>query len=198
MCIQVQLTKELRETVERINVVEKGLIEYIKLRTKETAAVLIDQDKAQRLSKTKLYVYNPAKDPKEVTIEMERPRIKFNPGDNTQERQDKSLKKYTTVKEKIETISKLEHELPKIELSDKDKAILRRLELEHEKNIKGQNTNDNVLNTKSQVLTDKVAESTKIIPNGPEVKPKPSVRPKQTVRHLHILRVTYMLTLIIY
>lgn len=46
----------------------------------------------------------------------------------------KKARKYTTVKEKIATLE----EVPTIELSDKDKELLRKLELEHEAKIKSE------------------------------------------------------------
>ncbi|CAK9817763.1 Atypical kinase COQ8B, mitochondrial [Anthophora quadrimaculata] len=177
--VPVQVTKELKEVAERINVVEKGIIEFIKLKVKETAGVPLDQDEPIKLKKTKLYVHNPAKDPKEIIIEMDMSNKKSDPASNVQEKQDTSSKKYTTVKEKIETISKLEHEIPKIELSEKDKAILRRLELEHEKNIKDHSRKQD--STAEADSVSKVTENVKVISKNPQIKPKPTVRPKQTL-----------------
>lgn len=169
---------------ERINVVEKGIIEFLKLKTKEVAGMPIDPDKPIKSTKTKLHVYNPAKDPKEIIIEMDIPNVKPDNENDIQSKQDKPLKKYSTVKEKIETISKLEHEIPKIELSEKDKAILKKLELEHEKNIKSQNMKQDVSNTLKtdfEILENKATENMKVALESSQVKPKPSVRPKQTV-----------------
>ncbi|KOC68611.1 Ubiquinone biosynthesis protein coq-8 [Habropoda laboriosa] len=182
--VPVQVTKELKEVAERINVVEKGIIEFIKLKAKETIGVPLDQDEPIKSKKTKLYVYNPAKDPKEIITEMDVSNKKSDPGSNVQDKQDTPLKKYTTVKEKIETISKLKHEIPKIELSEKDKEILRRLELEHEKNVKNHNRKqDNVAKADSEELVGKVTENVKVISDNPQIKPKPkpTVRPKQTL-----------------
>lgn len=169
---------------ERINVVEKGIIEFLKLKTKEVAGMPVDPDKPRKSIKTKLHVYNPAKDPKEIIIEMDIPNVKPDNENDIQSKQDKPLKKYSTVKEKIETISKLEHEIPKIELSEKDKAILKKLELEHEKNIKSQNMKQDVSNTLKtdfEILENKATENMKVALESSQVKPKPSVRPKQTV-----------------
>ncbi|CAL7945578.1 unnamed protein product [Xylocopa violacea] len=182
--IPVQITKELQEVAERINVVEKGIIEFMKLKTRETTGVSLDQNEYVnniKSKKTKLYVYNSAKDPREVPIEMDISSLKSNSGSNVQEIEDKHFKKYTTVKEKIETISKLDSEIPKIELSEKDKAILRRLELEHEKNIKEPNDKkeDNVPKSGTETF---VMESASVTSNNTsQVKSKPSVRPKQTL-----------------
>ncbi|CAK9801574.1 Atypical kinase COQ8B, mitochondrial [Anthophora plagiata] len=177
--VPVQVTKELKEVAERINVVEKGIIEFIKLKVKETAGVPLDQDEPIKLKKTKLYVHNPAKDPKEIITEMDMSRKKSDPASNAQENQDTPSKKYTTVKEKIETISQLEHEIPKIELSEKDKAILRRLELEHEKNIKDHSRKQD--STAKADPVSKVTENVKVISKNPQIKSKPTVRPKQTL-----------------
>ncbi|XP_068983810.1 atypical kinase COQ8B, mitochondrial isoform X1 [Bombus flavifrons] len=182
--VPVQITKEFKEVTERINVVEKGIIEFLKLKTKEVAGMPVDPDKPRKSTKTKLHVYNPAKDPKEIIIEMDIPNVKPDNENDIQSKQDKPLKKYSTVKEKIETISKLEHEIPKIELSEKDKAILKKLELEHEKNIKSQNMKQDVSNTLKtdfEILENKATENMKVALESSQVKPKPSVRPKQTL-----------------
>lgn len=169
---------------ERINAVEKGIIEFLKLKTKEVAGMPVDPDKPRKSTKTKLHVYNPAKDPKEIIIEMDIPNVKPDNENDIRSKQDEPLKKYSTVKEKIETISKLEHEIPKIELSEKDKAILQKLELEHEKNIKSQNMKQDVSNTLKtdfEILENKTTENMKVALESSQVKSKPSVRPKQTV-----------------
>ncbi|XP_043598809.1 atypical kinase COQ8B, mitochondrial isoform X1 [Bombus pyrosoma] len=182
--VPVQITKEFKEVTERINVVEKGIIEFLKLKTKEVAGMSVDPDKLRKSTRTKLHVYNPAKDPKEIIIEMDIPNVKPDNENDIRSKQDKPLKKYSTVKEKIETISKLEHEIPKIELSEKDKAILKKLELEHEKNIKSQNMKQdvsNILKTDFEILENKATENMKVTLESSQVKPKPSVRPKQTL-----------------
>ncbi|XP_050592485.1 atypical kinase COQ8B, mitochondrial isoform X2 [Bombus affinis] len=144
----------------------------------------VDSDKPGKSTRTKLYVYNPAKDPKEIIIEMDDANVKPDNENDIRSKQDKPLKKYSTVKEKIETISKLEYEIPKIELSEKDKAILKKLELEHEKNIKSQNMKQDVSNTLKtdfEILENKATENMKVALESSQVKPKPSVRPKQTL-----------------
>nr|XP_012152580.1 PREDICTED: aarF domain-containing protein kinase 4 isoform X2 [Megachile rotundata] len=132
-----QVTEQLKEVAERINVVEK--------------------------------------DPKEIVVVMDVSDIKAESADNIQDKQNKSVtKKYTTVKEKIETISKLDNEIPKIELSEKDKEILRRLELEHEENTRSQKTKqDDLPKTYSK------NKNADIIMEKPRA--KPSIRPKQTL-----------------
>lgn len=178
--VPVQVAKELREVAERINVVEKGLIEFARVRTAEITGMPLDLSEPVSTGKAKLHVYNPAKDPKEVVVEMdvasERPNL------DVEEKQEKPLKKYTTVKEKIDTIS-LENKIPKIELSEREKEILRRLELEHEKAMKSQSMKE-VSKPDSGTTMQKVSEDEKVTSNSaasPQVKPKPSVRPKQTL-----------------
>ncbi|XP_029043307.1 atypical kinase COQ8B, mitochondrial isoform X1 [Osmia bicornis bicornis] len=173
-----QVTEQLKEVAERINVVEKGIIEFMRLKTNEILGTPFGESTAVKPSKSKLYVYNLSKDPKEISVEMDVANIKSESVSSIQEKQDKSVvKKYTTVKEKIETISKLESEIPKIELSEKDKEILRKLELEHEQKIQKQSIKqDNASETHSDVIEDK---NINIGPEKP--KAKPSVRPKQTL-----------------
>ncbi|CAD1477419.1 unnamed protein product, partial [Heterotrigona itama] len=181
--IPVQITKDIKEVAERINVVEKGIIEFIKLRTKEVTGISLDPNKPVKSMKSKLHVYNPAKDPREVIVGMDTPNTKSDTKSDVQGKQDNLSKKYSTVKEKIETISKLEHEIPKIVLSEKDKAILKKLELEHEKNIKSQNIQQDISNTlkaDSKIETE-VTKNAKIASDNLQTKPKLSVRPKQTL-----------------
>ncbi|XP_043785537.1 atypical kinase COQ8B, mitochondrial isoform X2 [Apis laboriosa] len=114
---------------------------------------------------------------------MDISKMKYNSENNytNENTQDKPMKKYLTVKEKIETISKLENEIPKIVLSEKDKAILKKLELEHEKNIKSQNMKQDISN-ESKIDAEVIKiENTKITSNNSQVKLKPSVRPKKTL-----------------
>ncbi|KAF3427913.1 hypothetical protein E2986_00180 [Frieseomelitta varia] len=182
--IPVQITKDLKEVAERINVVEKGIIEFIKLRTKEVTGISLDPDKPVKSMKSKLHIYNPAKDPKEVIVGMDIQNMKSVTKSDVQDKQDNLSKKYSTVKEKIETISKLEHEVPKIVLSEKDKAILKKLELEHEKNIKSQNIQQDISDTlkaDSKILETETTKNVKTAPDNFQTKPKLSVRPKQTL-----------------
>ncbi|XP_076173990.1 ubiquinone biosynthesis protein COQ8, mitochondrial [Ptiloglossa arizonensis] len=180
-----QVANELKEVVERVNVVEKGIMEFVKIKSNKIMGMPLDQSELIKSNKTKLYVYNPAKDPKEIPIAMNvinsKQDTKSEGLNNTQEERNKPTTiRYTTVKEKIETISKLDDKIPKIELSDKDKEILRRLELEHEENIKNQSEEQNyVPKLDHRVLTGQVKENIKTISEKPQV--RPSVRPKQTL-----------------
>ena len=181
---------------ERINVVEKGIIEFIKLRTKEVTGIPLNPDKPVKSIKSKLHVYNPAKDPKEVIVGMDIPNMKSDTKSDVQDKQDNLSKKYSTVKEKIETISKLEHEIPKIVLSEKDKAILKKLELEHEKNIKSQNIQQDISNTQKadlKILKTEATKNAKIASDNLQTKPKLSVRPKQTVSFYILFNINYII-----
>ncbi|XP_011869571.1 PREDICTED: aarF domain-containing protein kinase 4 isoform X2 [Vollenhovia emeryi] len=118
--------KDLKEVTERISVVEEGIKQYIKITANQTLDIKNNGYTPKK--ERKLYVYDTAKDPKELSIDGDVTVAKYNT--------DKSMKKYMSVKEKIQTITNLDKEIPDIEFSDKDKEILRKLELEHEKNIK--------------------------------------------------------------
>ncbi|XP_076647594.1 ubiquinone biosynthesis protein COQ8, mitochondrial [Halictus rubicundus] len=174
-----QVAGELKEVTERLNVVEKGLMEFFKIKSNSMMGVPSDHNGPTPSRNTKLYVYNIAKDPKEVPIKPDiinaQQNVKSASVADMQEKQDRpTVRKYTTVKEKIETITKLENEIPKIELSDKDKEILRRLELEHEQS----KTHQSVQKTTIE-KTDLKQEPVKMVPEKPQV--RPSVRPKQTL-----------------
>jgi len=159
--------------------VEEGIKQYAKIMV--TQALGMKTNTYVPRKETKLYVYNSAKDPKELSIE-----------NNITERQDDTSKsitqqsledeqdsntisKYKTVKEKIQTITNSPKKIPDIELSDKDKRILKKLELEHERNIKNQTTNSvssSIIKTVEKNISTKPKE-------GPTVK---TVKPKHTVR----------------
>ena len=178
-----QVATGLKEVIERMNVVERGIMEFLKIKTSKVMGVPLDQYEPPKSSEIQLYVHNPAKDPKEVPFKMGDARQDVSSKDTTnlREKQDKPvIKKYTTVKEKIETISSLDGEIPKIVLSDKDKEILRKLELEHERNIKSKSMKqNNALKPDPRGSTSKVVEDVKTVPEKPQV--RPSVRPKQTL-----------------
>ncbi|XP_033336372.2 ubiquinone biosynthesis protein COQ8, mitochondrial [Megalopta genalis] len=176
-----QVAGELKEVVERLNVVEKGLMEFVKIKSNKMIGTSSDPYDSTPIQKTKLYAYNIAKDPKEVSIEPdiinEKQNITSASTTNTQEKQDRpTIRKYTTVKEKIETMTKLENKIPMIELSDKDKEILRRLELEHEKNKTYDTPKENTI---KEIDSEIKQESLKVVPEKPQV--RPSVKPKQTL-----------------
>ncbi|KAL2740638.1 hypothetical protein V1478_000779 [Vespula squamosa] len=177
-----QVVVELKNTLNRLNVVEKGMAQYIKTRTNQ-ALNIADDDYESTVDKTKLYVYNPAKDPKEMPVDEKYTSIKIDlkqtvSKDNLQNTFTAN-KKYATVKEKIETITKMENVVPKIELSRKEKELLHKLELEYEK-AEGKQVSENVLSSEN------VNDKTKLKKNDIHISKastqphiKPSVKPKQ-------------------
>jgi hypothetical protein len=128
-------------------VIEKSLSQYTKIRIEEifnlkNASDILKNDLSD-LSK-KLHVYDSSKDPKEILSNKENvqniSRTNKDSSANTNDigKQDQLPIKYTSVKEKIKTIGTVPTDIPKIELSEKDKNLLRKLELEYEKEIKKQ------------------------------------------------------------
>ncbi|XP_011156490.1 atypical kinase COQ8B, mitochondrial isoform X3 [Solenopsis invicta] len=133
--------KDLKDVTERISVVEEGIKQYIKVAASQTLDIQNNDYIPKK--ETKLYVYNTAKDPKELPIDKDVRLSKRNTNKFITQKslvgksmQHSTTKKYLSVKEKIKTITNSDNEIPDIEFSDKDKEILRKLELEHEKNIK--------------------------------------------------------------
>ncbi|XP_051174272.1 atypical kinase COQ8B, mitochondrial isoform X2 [Leptopilina boulardi] len=145
----------------------------------------------------KLEFFDPAKDPREVPLDKNKVEENVKNFTKSNEKESDALKepkKYSSVKEKIEKISNLNNEIPNIELSDKEKKILRKLELEHEKKIQQLNPNDNVTNEQkkkisndNQMMKDeqKTTNPQKIFDTNENntIKPKikPSIKPKQTL-----------------
>lgn len=131
--------KDLKDVVEHINVIEEGIKQYIKVTASQTLNI---KDNSYILKKeTKLYVYDTAKDPKELPIDGDVILPKYNTSKSTIQKslkgiQNNATRKYMSVKEKIETITNIDKEILDIEFFDKDKELLRKLELEYEKNIK--------------------------------------------------------------
>lgn len=129
----------MKEVIERINVVEEGIKQYIKLTTSQTLDIK-NNDYIPKKG-TRLYVYDTAKDPKVLPIDEDVTLSKYNTNkfkiqEPLRDMSNNTTKNYISVKEKIKSITNLDKVIPDIEFSDKDKEILRKLELEHEKNIK--------------------------------------------------------------
>ncbi|XP_072760619.1 atypical kinase COQ8B, mitochondrial [Anoplolepis gracilipes] len=179
-----QVVKDLKEITERASVVEEGIRQYIKIITNQSLGIKNDEYPPKK--EAKLHVYNAAKDPKELPIDKDVNLPKY---DNNKFTIEKSLEdvqnnttwKYMTVKEKIETIATSDKEIPQIKLSDKDKEILRKLELEHEKNIKSKKDASSI--SSSTIKTPKKESINKKQENQTESKERPkaklSVKPKQ-------------------
>ncbi|XP_011689242.1 PREDICTED: aarF domain-containing protein kinase 4 isoform X2 [Wasmannia auropunctata] len=175
-----QIMKDLKEVTERISMVEEGIKQYIKVTASQT--LNIKNNGRTPKKETKLYVYDTAKDPKELPINGDVTKLpKYNTSKSRtkkslEDTQNNTTKKYMSVKEKIKTITNSDKEIPNIEFSDKDKEILRRLELEHEKNIKNRVTNS----AHSSVIKVHEKERIHMEMNSKErPKAKLSVRPKQ-------------------
>ncbi|KAG5339534.1 COQ8B kinase, partial [Acromyrmex charruanus] len=175
-----QIIKDLKEITERISVVEKGIKQYIKVTADQTFNIKSNDYTPKK--ETKLYVYNTAKDPKELPIDGDVILPKRNIDKSITQKslkvmQNDTTKKYMSVKEKIKTISNLDKdEIPDLEFSDKDKEILRKLELEHEKKIK----NRIVGSACSSTVKAYEKENVHMEMNSKEKpKAKLSVRPKQ-------------------
>ncbi|XP_011266567.1 atypical kinase COQ8B, mitochondrial isoform X2 [Camponotus floridanus] len=158
-----------------MGVVEEGVRQYVKI-----IAGLNMKNDDYTIKAAKLHVYDTAKDPKELPLDKDVALPKYNDNKFTIEKSSQDVQnttwKYMTVKEKIETIATLDKEIPQIELSDKDKEILRKLELEHEKNIK----NKVVSSTSPSTINTSEEESVNV---QTELKERPkaklSVKPKQ-------------------
>jgi len=172
--------KDLKEVTERISVVEEGIKQYFKVILSHTLDMTNNVYTPKK--ETKLYVYDIAKDPKKLPIDEDVILPKYNSSKSVTQRslrdmQNNTRKKYMSVKEKIK-ITNSDKEIPEIEFSDKDKEILRELELEHEKNIKNRVTNSVCPSTIK--INEKECIHTQI--NFKErPKAKLSVKPKQCV-----------------
>ncbi|XP_051174271.1 atypical kinase COQ8B, mitochondrial isoform X1 [Leptopilina boulardi] len=189
------IAKETKELLERILVVEKGFVQYSKIKSTEALGGTMKYE--SNFTGKKLEFFDPAKDPREVPLDKNKVEENVKNFTKSNEKESDALKepkKYSSVKEKIEKISNLNNEIPNIELSDKEKKILRKLELEHEKKIQQLNPNDNVTNEQkkkisndNQMMKDeqKTTNPQKIFDTNENntIKPKikPSIKPKQTL-----------------
>lgn len=161
------------------------MTQYIKVRTSNALNIVGDEYRPV-INKTKLHVYDPAKDPKEIStdnkdISATNATIKQTILESNSQNNFAAKKKYATVKEKIETITKMENVVPKIELSKKEREILHRLELEHEKAEKKQTTEDVLRSPNISNITEDSKHDIHI--SEAETKPriKPSVKPRQSL-----------------
>lgn len=181
---------EAKEIVDRLRVVERGVTEYTKHRAREIGGVP-DAGSHEGVKGVKLEIVDPAKDARVVKLDRDGERATSKP--TVARAQFKAAaasatKKYASVKEKIETIT-IDESIPKIELSEKDKRMLRDLELEHEKRI---NREASTTPADSSMSVD----SDKIAADKPKVEEKlrnekntarPTARPRQTVSLLGAL-----------
>ncbi|EZA61612.1 atypical kinase COQ8B, mitochondrial isoform X2 [Ooceraea biroi] len=128
---------------------------------------------------TKLYVHNAAKDPKELPVNGNVTTRRYNTSkpvaqqSSGVERDNNTAWERMSVKEKIQTIGSSPKAIPDIELSNKDKEILRKLELEHERNVKKQ--------AATSVSSSAMEKERVRVPTEPKERPtaKLLVKPKQ-------------------
>ncbi|XP_033207641.1 atypical kinase COQ8B, mitochondrial [Belonocnema kinseyi] len=184
------VAKETRDLLDRILVVEKGFTQYAKVKTSDILGAPINYE--ANFTGKKLKVFDPAKDPKEVPITIDKKcetkveTVQSSAKVNEKDDVANIPKKYSSVKEKIEKIAELDKEIPKIEFSDKDKKMLRKLELEHEKKIQqkipsvddqkveNEKAKQKNLNLKAEEFPDNSENSVK-----PNI--KPTIKPRQTL-----------------
>ncbi|KAH0947374.1 hypothetical protein HN011_008333 [Eciton burchellii] len=198
-----QVVKDLKDVTERIYTVEEGIKQYAKIMV--TQALGMKTNTYVPRKETKLYVYNSAKDPKELSTfhlcddnitERQYDTNKSITQQSLEDEQDNSSTwKYRTVKEKIQTITNSSKEIPDIKLSDKDKKILKKLELEHEKNIKNHTVKNSV--SSSIIKTDEkknISTKPKERPTVKSVKPKHTLSPTARERKVPATRFQRMVS----
>ncbi|XP_012276198.1 atypical kinase COQ8B, mitochondrial [Orussus abietinus] len=155
--VPADLVSEFKETIGRLSVVEKGISQYAKVRSNEVLGVPEKRNYERKVDGTVLRTVNPAKDPVEVSAE---------------DLEEITPRKFSSVKEKIEVITKDEKKVPKIQLSKKEKEILRKLELEHERKMNVKKTTKSTEKNEEKKGTSKVEEN----PIS-----KPSFKPRQSL-----------------
>ncbi|XP_032685047.1 atypical kinase COQ8B, mitochondrial [Odontomachus brunneus] len=199
--ISEQIVENLKEVVERVSIVEEGISKYITINVSQILGIKDAACVPEK--KTKLHVYNVAKDPKELPVTEDITTLKH---DNSKPVFQKALKdtqnnnmtwKYMTVKEKIQTITTLNNQIPDIELSSKDKEMFRKLELEHEKNMKSKAVDSVPLSTykaqkKEHIYTE--VESEEKLKSKLPVKPKQSLSPTARERKVPSTRLQRMVS----
>ncbi|XP_014235468.1 atypical kinase COQ8B, mitochondrial isoform X1 [Trichogramma pretiosum] len=192
-----KLGKDLKEFAEKLHVIEKGLSQYSKIRLEEVLGFKnlseILQEDLSSLGK-KLQVFDPSKDPKEVpynhsNVSSENAQASTasyaaQSNENVQKsssniNRNQSPVKYASVKEKIETISAVNSEIPKVELSERDKQLLRKLEIEHEEKIRKQQGHE----SESSGTTGSQSDPKENLKSKPKVYSKPISysKPKDTL-----------------
>ena len=141
-------------------------------------------------TEAKLEIVDPAKDPREIeskkktmsktlsTLENSAGKLKGRPSAMT--------KKYASVKEKIETI-RIDDNIPKIVLSEKDKEVLRNLEIEHEKKISREASITPAVSSTTTEIKQTIGERQNFeerVEKNEKISARPSVRPRQTVSQI--------------
>lgn len=174
----------MKETLERASMLGVGITRYVTFKVSEAAGFREAVEEQNNSKSTQNNVTNVGT---EIVNKgdggFQSSELSRDAGDKSTEMKELQLpqRKYASVKEKIETITKSGEAIPKIELSSKDKELLRKLELEHEEKIKKQWPEANVL------VADEIKNSQARIEDNknetiPQVRTsKPAVRPRQTV-----------------
>lgn len=90
----------MKDVVERINVIEEGIKQYIKVTASQTLDI---KDNSYTLKKeTKLYVYDTAKDPKELPIDGDVILPKYNTSKSTTQKSLEGMQNNATRKYECE------------------------------------------------------------------------------------------------
>lgn len=172
------MSAALKETLERVSMLGAGITRYVSFKTSEASefrdafeqqhkSLIGSEAAAEVATKSETHIERPISDPLDNGRAAE-PRARVLPT------------KFASVKEKIETIATSGDSIPKIELSNKDKELLRKLEMEHEEKIKRQNSErsmkaEEISDVKSSTDDGKSESSTQTRPKIPTVRPRQSV-----------------------
>ncbi|XP_046418524.1 atypical kinase COQ8B, mitochondrial isoform X1 [Neodiprion fabricii] len=187
----------VKETLERVSVLGTGITRYVAFRT-SSATGYCDalQQKDHSKSTSSQNADSVPNDDNEGVPGFQKSASSRGETETRDEiKTPVSPKKFASVKEKIETIATLGEDIPKIELSNKDKKLLRKLELEHEERIRRQKPEGNTIldpitDSKGSTLNKEIInsndskESTESKKNDSTVrvhKAMPSVRPRQSL-----------------
>ncbi|XP_046751518.1 atypical kinase COQ8B, mitochondrial [Diprion similis] len=186
----------VKETVERVSVLGTGLTRYVTFRASSATgscdAVQQKADSKSTSSQRADSVSVTNNDNEGVTDFQKSASSKAKTETLDQIKTPVSPKKFASVKEKIETIAMLGEDIPKIELSNKDKKLLRKLELEHEERIRrqkpeGNTIGDPITDSKENTLNKQIIDSNESSENNKNDstvqvhKVMPSVRPRQSL-----------------
>ncbi|XP_014469146.1 PREDICTED: aarF domain-containing protein kinase 4 [Dinoponera quadriceps] len=199
--IPKQTVQNLIEVAERVNIVEEGIKQYVKANVSQTLNVKNNAYIPKK--ETRLYVYNVAKDPKEISVTNDITLSKHDINKPVAQKASKDLQsdnmewRYMTVKEKIQTITNSNNQIPDIEFSNKDKEILRKLELEYEKNIKHKaidSASSSTIKTHKKEHVHAEVKPEERLKSGLPVKPKQSLSPTARERKVPSTRLQRMIS----
>ncbi|XP_063985754.1 atypical kinase COQ8B, mitochondrial [Diachasmimorpha longicaudata] len=190
-----KVLSSVQELFNRVLVVEKGISEFAKQFTNEgTNSASYSQN--LKYGPADLEIYHPARDPRERVHRK-----------NSDKPSDENVvnvsRKYSSVKEKIDTIGGYEKMIPKIELTKKEKEVLRKLEIEHEINVKTREAvmvepkvvRVEVKNEKNlQDVEQKIFMAKKNSTIKPMIKPKQTLSPNARERKVPSTRIQRMIS----